>query len=140
MLMDSDIIFEKHIISKLIHSGHHNCLALKVQAVGEEEIKVKVDGNGRIIEISKEVNPVEAIGESIGIEKFGKDLAAKLFAAIDRKITVEKNVNQFYEAAFQEIITNGESIYAVDVTEFMCMEIDTASDLEVARKMVLKLN
>ena len=139
LLMDSDIIFDKSIITKLIHSPHKDCLALKVQDVGEEEIKVKMDRHGRILEISKEVNPKEAIGESIGIEKFGKELAAKLFAVMERKINVEKMVNQFYEAAFQELISNGESIFAVDVSEFMCIEIDTASDLEVARKMVLKL-
>ena len=137
--MDSDIIFDKSIITKLIHSPHRDCLALKVQDVGEEEIKVKMDRHGRILEISKEVNPAEAIGESIGIEKFGKELAVKLFAVMERKISIEKEVNQFYEAAFQELISNGESIFAVDVSEFMCMEIDTASDLEVARKMVLKL-
>ena len=137
LLMDSDIIFDKQIIAELINSGYDSCLALKRHAVGDEEIKVKADINGRVLEISKEVIPNEAIGESIGIEKFGKDLLYKLFEIIDRKVIKEKNVNQFYEAAFQELINNKENIYIVDTTSYICMEIDTAHDLETAGNVLM---
>ena len=137
LLMDSDIIFDKQIIAELINSGYDSCLALKRHAVGDEEIKVKADIDGRVLEISKEVIPNEAIGESIGIEKFGKDLLYKLFEIIDRKVIKEKNVNQFYEAAFQELINNKENIYIVDTTSYICMEIDTAHDLETAGNVLM---
>ena len=51
LLMDSDIIFDKDIIAKLLASGYENCLALKRHDVQDEEIKVKADENGRVIEI-----------------------------------------------------------------------------------------
>ncbi len=140
LLMDSDIVFDQDIIKKLLDSGYENCLALKRHAVGDEEIKVKADADGGILEISKEVKPKEALGESIGIEKFGVDTLEKLFAILDRKILVEKKVDVFYEAAFQELIAKQEDIFVVDVTEFVCMEIDTALDLEVASKLFLKVN
>src|SRR5205085_9738414 len=38
LLMDSDIIFDKEIIAKLLTSGYANCLALKRHDVKEEEI------------------------------------------------------------------------------------------------------
>ena len=137
LLMDSDIIFDKQIIAELINSGYDSCLALKRHKVGDEEIKVKTDNKGRVLEISKEVIPIEAIGESIGIEKFGKDLLYKLFEIIDRKVIIEKNVNQFYEAAFQELINNKENIYIVDTTSYICMEIDTVHDLETAGNVLM---
>ncbi|MBK6545998.1 MAG: phosphocholine cytidylyltransferase family protein [Saprospiraceae bacterium] len=136
LLLDSDIIFHKDIISKLIASNYKNCLALKQHELQDEEIKVKVDAKGRILEIGKTVNIQEAIGESIGIEKFDKSLVKKLFAILDPKIEIEKQVNIFYEAAFQDLMDAGEDVYIVDVSEHICMEIDTASDLEVARKMI----
>jgi choline kinase len=132
LLMDSDIIFDKRIISELINSGYDNCLALKRHAVGAEEIKVKVDEKGRILEISKEVILSEAVGESIGIELFKGSSLIELFKIIDRKIIIENKVNIFYEAAFQDMIKNNGNIFTVDITQYYCTEIDTASDLENA--------
>jgi choline kinase len=138
LLMDSDIIFDKDIIAKLLASGYENCLALKRHNVQDEEIKVKAGKNGRVIEIGKEVKLNEAIGESIGIEKFGTETLQKLFKILDRKILTDKTVNQFYEAAFEELVQKGSDIFIVDTTEYTCMEIDTAADLEAAGTLLLK--
>lgn len=136
LLLDSDIVFEQDIIGKLLSSGYENCLALKKHHVHDEEIKVKTDPQGRVLEIGKEVNLREAIGESIGIERFGVKLLDRLFQILDRKILVEGKVNQFYEAAFQELIETGEEIFVVDATDYICIEVDTATDLETADRML----
>ncbi|MEP7323004.1 MAG: phosphocholine cytidylyltransferase family protein [Saprospiraceae bacterium] len=136
LLLDSDILFDQKIITKLLQSGYENCLALKRHEVGEEEIKVKVDMDGLILQIGKDVIPHEAIGESIGIEKFSSPLVDKLYKTLDYKIVLDQKVNIFYEAAFQDLILEGEQIYVVDVTELNCMEIDTAHDFTVAQKMI----
>jgi len=136
LLLDSDIIFDSKIIEALINSGYENCLALKRHKVGDEEIKVKADNNGRVLEISKIVEPVLAIGESIGIEKFGKKSLYKLFDIIERKVVDENMVNIFYEKAFEEFIQQGEDIFIVDTTDFICMEIDTAEDLNKAAEII----
>lgn len=137
LLLDSDIVFDDRIIGLLLTSGHDNCLAVTTgKSLGHEEIKVRVDGNGAIEEISKEVPPEKALGESIGIEKFGGTFLGRLFAVIDRKVLSEKNVNQFYEAAFQEVIDGGQTVIAVNVGNLPCMEIDTPEDLETARAMI----
>jgi choline kinase len=136
LMMDCDIVFDEHIVSKLINSGYQNCLALKHHELLDEEIKVKADPMGRVIEISKEVNPVEAAGESIGIEIFGKETLPLLYKILDRKVLAEKNVNQFYETAFQELINIGNDIYIIDSTEYFCMEIDTDSDLKTAEVLI----
>jgi choline kinase len=138
LLMDSDIVFDKQIIAKLCSSGFKSCLALKRHDVLDEEIKVRTDHNGRVLEISKEVNQSEAAGESVGIELFKNDFLRELFSVIDRKVNIEKNVNQFYEAAFQELINNNHSIYIVDITEYFCTEIDTVEDLKFAGEIYKK--
>ena len=136
LMMDSDIVFDEHIISKLINSGYKNCLALKRHDVLDEEIKVKIDAKGRVVEISKEINPAEAAGESIGIEIFGKETLPVLFKILDRKVVAEKNVNQFYETAFQELVNIGNDLYIIDSTEYFCTEIDTESDLKIAELLI----
>ena len=137
MMMDSDIVFDKLILTKLIESGYKNCLALKRHEVHDEEIKVKTDSTGRVVEISKEVKPSESAGESIGIEIFGRETLTELYRILDRKVMTENKVNEFYETAFQEMAENDCNIYIVDTTEFFCMEIDTAEDLKTAGELII---
>ena len=134
LMMDSDIVFDKNIITRLVNSGYENCLALKRHDVQDEEIKVKTDQSGRVLAINKEIPLAEAIGESIGIELFGKKGCAELFRILDHKVKIEKKVNQFYETAFEELTEN--CLYVVDTTDYFCMEIDTADDLSLAQKLV----
>jgi choline kinase len=137
LLMDSDIIFDSRIIGQLISSKYENNLALQSDKnLGEEEIKCLLNEDGSIKEIGKLINPKEAVGESIGIEKFSKELVYNLFAIIDRKILDENAVNIFYEAAFQDAMNDGEKIFPVDVKEYKCMEIDTIDDFEIASSIV----
>jgi choline kinase len=135
MMLDSDIVFDERIISKLQNSGYKNCLALKRHEVHDEEIKVKTDAHGCVIEIGKEVNVSQAAGESIGIEIFGIEALVELYFILDRKVVTEKEVNQFYEAAFQELSDN--NLFIVDTTEYFCMEIDTEEDLKIAEGLYL---
>jgi len=138
LLLDSDIIFDVNIIRALQRSGRENCLAVKTNVrLGDEEIKVAVDEGNRIRAISKEVPPEKALGESIGIEMFAPRLLESLFAVIDRKILRDGAENQFYEAAFQEIIDHGAEIYAVDIGMNRAIEIDTTEDIRVAEKEVV---
>ncbi len=138
LLMDSDILFDHKIIELLLTSGHENCLAIRSDHVlSEEEIKVTVDESRAIKKINKVVDPIIAVGESIGIEKFNSDYLQKLFAILDDKILNRGEVNQWYEAAFEESIESGSKIYAIDVNGLKCMELDTVEDIESARKNIV---
>jgi choline kinase len=141
ILLDSDILFEHGIIKKLIMSGFENCLAVNVtDKLDEEQIKVTIDEKKRILEISKEVEIKKAAGESIGIEKFSKNFMNELFVILDRKITKENNVNEFYEKSFEELLNIKDKnieIYSVDISEFNCTEIDTVEDYKKAQNLLI---
>jgi choline kinase len=137
ILLDSDILFDYRIISKLLTYSHANCLAVKTGLdLGDEEIKVIIDSSNKILHIGKLLHPAESFGESIGIERFSYGFFSKLGEVLERKIMHENNVNEFYEASFQELYDNGNAMYAVDVSEYKCMEIDFPEDLEKAEKEV----
>ncbi len=133
ILLDSDILFDYRIISKLLASEHNNSLAINCNhTLGEEEIKVIVDSTNKILHIGKDPDPAKSKGESIGIERFSHDFFMILADVLDRKVVKEQNVNEFYEVSFQELINKGNGIFAVDVSEYRSMEIDTPADLERA--------
>jgi choline kinase len=139
LLLDSDIVFEPSVIRKLLESGRENVVALNSaykNLLGAEEIKIRMDPENRIQEISKEVNPALAAGESIGIELFGQAGTRHLYEVLKRRMLTEKRVNEFYEASFETMIKEGTDIYAVDIAPARCMEIDTPDDLKNAEKML----
>jgi len=131
ILLDSDIVFDKHIIQLLLESEHANCLAMRSAAeMDEEEMKVRISEDMRISEISKKIKPALAAGESMGIASFDESFVSELMKIVGRRVEQEGRVNDFYEAAFQEAISKGSALYAVDIGDAGCVEIDTAEDIE----------
>jgi len=141
ILLDSDILFEPEIITKLLNAPYNNCLAVNVtKQLDEEQIKVLINHENKILEIGKTVAIDKSEGESVGIEKFSTNFMKELFVVLVRKILKEQNVNEFYEVSFQEIIDRSDkenSIYSVDISEFKCMEIDTIEDYKNAQNFKL---
>ena len=139
LLLDSDILFDKKILGLLLNSEYSNCVALRSDhRLTDEEIKVRLNSDKSISEISKTVNLKQAIGESIGIEKFDAEFINKLFEILDKKILVENKVKIFYEAGFQEAINEGNKIYAVDIGSLKCIELDFVEDIEKASREVIQ--
>ncbi len=137
LLLDSDIVFDHRILSGVLDSAFENCLAVRrTTSFDEEEIKVAVDNQGRVLCIGKEITKSNILGESVGIEKFSANGAQKLFEVLQRRVFQEKREDEFYEASFQSLIDLGVSIYGVDVKNHPCIEIDTFDDLRNARDQI----
>lgn len=138
LLLDSDILFDRRIVTALLDSPHTDCLALNRDiAVGEEEIKVRLDGNSRVLEISKTVAIDAAAGESIGIERFSAPFVEGLYDLLADMIEQEELVGIFYEAAFERMIERGSALHAVDISAFPCMELDTVEDFHAADRDII---
>lgn len=136
LLLDSDIVFDPQIVAKLLGSDKADALALNRHELGAEEIKVIVDEEQKVVEISKICSIPEAIGESIGIEKMSATYTTALFQELETMITVEGLDNIFYERAFERLIPQGYSFYVIDTTEFFSAELDTVEDFQQAQKLI----
>lgn len=140
LLLDSDILFDHRIVGALLASPHEDCIALNCAIdIGDEEIKVRLDEDGRIEEISKVVPVAEAAGESIGIERFSAAFVRHLFRVLDRMIVQEQRVGIFYEAAFEQVIREGRPLYIVDISVHACIELDTIDDFQRAERDIISL-
>lgn len=132
LLLDSDILFDAALISALLESKHENCLALNSHELGDEEIKVILNTDGQITEISKTCSIETAVGESVGIEKFSAEFVQDLYTELDDMILNKSQSGVFYEMAFENLIKKGAEIYTVDTTNIFSMELDTVEDFETA--------
>jgi len=135
-LMDSDILFEPAVIDQLLAGEASNRLGLRTSGeVGEEEMKVALGPDGRVINLSKELPVNQAVGESVGLEVFSGEFVTELFRVLNRRMKVDGNINEYYEAAFVELMEAGFEVRPVDLQQNLCMEIDTVEDLTTAREV-----
>jgi len=136
LLLDGDVVFDDELIPLLIKSPHQSCLAVRTNgSTGEEDVKVEVNAKKEIVRIGKEISASLAYGESIGIARFSRGDTTRLFTTLEKRIKTENNVNEFYEASFQEMIDGGSRIVAVDAGPFLSIEIDTVEDLHSAESL-----
>jgi choline kinase len=136
LLLDSDIVYDPQILRHLLDCPQADALALNRHELGEEEIKVIVDADNRVTEISKTCSIQQAIGESIGIEKMSAAYTSALFRELQQMIEVEDMDNVFYERAFERLIPQGHSFYVLDTTDYFSIELDTVSDFEQAKRLI----
>jgi choline kinase len=136
VMLDADILFDLRILSALLHVPHDDALVVRrTKQLGPEEVKVECDARGFALRIGKDIDPRTAIGESLGIERFSGPTTKLLYAALDRR----KDINEFYEASFQEVIESGAEIFCVDSGGLCCVELDTFEDLTAARRLAQNL-
>jgi phosphoenolpyruvate phosphomutase len=138
MLLDGDVVFDLSVVEELIEQGP-SCLAVRsVGELGLEEVKVTADIEDRVLQIGKHVPVRSAMGESVGIALFSGATSRKLFVALDARVREQGLVHEYYEAAFQQIIDEGATLYGVDIGSRYATEIDTLEDLAEANARLAK--
>ena len=137
LLMDSDILCDPAAVVRIAREPE-SALALNRHECGEEEIKVIVDAEGRITEISKVCSIEQAIGESVGIEKMTADYSEAIYHELKQMIEQEGLIDVFYERAFERLIPQGHTFRVVDTTDYFSYELDTPEDFERAQQLMPK--
>ena len=137
LLMDSDILCDPAAVVRIANEPTA-ALAVNRHACGEEEMKVVVDADMRITEISKTCRPEDAMGESVGIEKITADYSEALYRELDQMILEEKLIDIFYERAFERLIPQGHTFRVVDTTNYFSYELDTPEDFNRAQELMPK--
>ena len=135
LLMDSDILCDPAAVLR-IASEPEAALAVNRHELGEEEMKVVVDDQMRITEISKTCHPTDAMGESVGIEKITAVYSEALFRELDQMILNESLIDIFYERAFERLIPQGHTFRVIDTTDYFSYELDTPEDFQRAQALM----
>lgn len=135
VLADSDILLDPALIERVARA-EAPAIALNRHEMGEEEMKIVVDGNMNALKITKQCDPAEALGESVGIEHISARYSTALFAELEQMIEREGLKDMFYELAFERLIPAGHVFKAIDTTDLFSMELDTPEDFERATAVV----
>lgn len=98
-LLNCDVTFDPSILADVAALDDGNWLVVDGdEPLGDEEMKVALDGDGRLTRISKLLDPATSAGEYIGICRFDPRGAATLMASARRLVDAGR-ADLYYEDA-----------------------------------------
>lgn len=139
VVLNCDVLFHPALLDALLATRHDAALLMAYREpgqppFGDEEMKIRVSG-GRVLDISKTMDPAEADGENLGIVKFGPASAPELLAIADRLVR-EGGTRDWAPRAFREYALR-RPLYAVGTAGRPWIEIDFPEDYRRAVQDVL---
>ena len=139
VVLNCDVLFHPVLLDDLLATHHDAALLMAYRepgqpAYGDEEMKVRVSG-GRVLEMSKAMDPAAADGENLGIVKFGPESAPRLVAILD-EIVGAGGQRDWAPKAFSAFAQE-RPLYALGTRGYPWIEIDFPEDYQRALRDVL---
>ncbi len=134
--IDADLVFDAEIATGLLAAPGDVRLAVEVKDnMSAEEMKIEVDRQGNILDISKEIPPARAWGESIGIEFCTAAGGRLLFAELESMMAARLR-QAYYEEAYARLARKGTHVTATRIMPGQhWIEIDDERDLQRAEEI-----
>jgi choline kinase len=138
LLINGDTVHPPSVEETLLAArGPDILLALDdVKPLGGEEMKVQLDGDGRMSRINKALDPATAQGEYIGLTLIEPAAAARLAVALEA--TWRRDPQLYYEDGFQEYADRGGRIGVAPIGAVDWAEVDDHADLARAREIACR--
>ena len=135
VLINGDDVFDGEILERLL-SDSANDIVVTVDtkpAYDADDMKVSLK-DGLITQINKEVAPSDTHAESIGIMKFTKRGAKRLFEELETMVRLPAGITDWFTKAVERIANSGFEVGVVDIQGLRWAEIDFPDDLRLVRE------
>jgi len=105
--------------------------------LAEEEMKVQLDGDDRLLRINKALDPRAVHGEYIGVTLIEPAAVPRLAEAL--QATYERDTSLYYEDGYQQYADWGETVRTAAIGTVDWVEVDNHDDLNRARVLAPQL-
>jgi choline kinase len=138
LLVNGDTVAPAVVMERLLAArGPGIVLAVDDRkALGEEEMKVQLDGGRSLRRINKAVDPAEAQGEYIGLTLIEPSAAVPLADALEA--TWRRDTTLYYEDGYQELVDRGGEVQVAPIGDVEWIEVDNHEDLARARDIACR--
>jgi choline kinase len=136
LLCNGDTVHPPEIEQRLLEGRGRAELVLALddaKLLGEEEMKVLLDGDGLLSGINKAHDPTAAAGEYIGLTLIEGEAAGGLAEALEA--VWQRDPSLYYEDGFQEYADRGGRVGVASVGGLEWVEVDDERDLARAREV-----
>ena len=106
------------------------------KSLAEEEMKVILDEERRLVRINKAIDPAQADGEYIGVTLIEPEAADRLSEAL--QLVFERDTTLYYEDGYQQYADWGELIRTASIGRCDWVEVDNHDDLARAREVACR--
>ena len=128
--MNGDVVFDPQVLERVkdLIADEQSFICVNTAAVGDEEVKYTVDGDGFVLGLSKTVT--DALGESVGINYVS---AADKPRLIERLAECEDG--DYFERGLELMIEkDGVRVVPFDIRDLFAVEVDFEEDLSRANQ------
>ena len=123
--LNGDVVFDPRVLERVKEyiDRDESIICVNTAVVGDEEVKYRVDPDGFVSELSKQV--IDALGESVGIN---------FVADKDKQVLIEGLAacadDDYFERGIEIMIeTHGTRVRPVDISDLFAVEVDFEEDL-----------
>ena len=128
-MMNADVFYDESVITALEKDSRSNLIVVDIGRYIEESMKV-VEKDGRLVAISKQITPEEALGCSIDVYKFGADGGKAFFKSCVEYIDEKKELKKWSEVALNDALA--DVVFQACPLNGRWLEIDNHEDLAAA--------
>lgn len=132
LMMNADVFCDASVINALLDMEAPNAIVVDIGRYLEESMKV-VEKEGRLISISKKIDPQDALGSSIDIYRFDAEGGQKFFRRCIEYIEVKKELKMWSELALNDAMADVE--FRACPLAGRWFEIDNQEDLAAAERL-----
>ncbi|MFN1620008.1 HAD-IIA family hydrolase [Vibrio rotiferianus] len=133
ILNNADLSVDSGIIKKLLEDERENLVAIDTSIFNDESMKVTVNEDGYIIDISKAIDYTKSYGCSIDFYKFSRESSSVFFDRISQIIEVESNLKDWTEVAMQQLFMSQKLKFEpLNIEGLSWVEIDNYDDLALS--------
>jgi len=131
--LDGDLLLSPALLRRLMQAPWATAALVDARAdLDPEAMKAIVRPDGSIAAFGKWLPVADASGESIGVERIGREDAPRLFEATEQLVHREGVHSAYYEDVYHRLLQAGFRMGALDTGGLPWTEIDDAVDLERA--------
>ncbi|OPX29230.1 MAG: hypothetical protein B1H06_01860 [Candidatus Cloacimonas sp. 4484_143] len=130
---NADVLFKKELLQIIAGDSEYSQLLLETKSCAEEEVKMIIDENNRILKIGKLLPIPKCAGEFIGIGRFKKDILPVFSKYLQFGVDNDQSNNYFEYAV--DLMAKDVVLKAIPTQGVPCIEIDFPEDLAKAQEM-----
>lgn len=130
---NADVLFDSELLKLIAFPSKHSQLLLEEKKSVEEEVKMIISKDNRILRIGKQLAIDKCAGEFIGIGKFNKEILADFADFLDQGVK-NGQANNYFEYAV-DLLAKKVFLEAVPTDHHKCIEIDFPEDLQLAKEI-----
>jgi choline kinase len=142
IVTNGDNLYADHVFRDIV-SGcpDSDCIQLTIDYkdhYDDDDMKVCLDTHGRVLRVSKEIEPGEFQAESVGLVIVRGNFQRKLFA--EKLLELSKDIsyrNRFWLEIFNSLVADSREVTSFEIEQSSWREMDFHPDIEKIKTVIM---